>query len=346
MAQNTEAELTPDPADAGAEQPAPTRTDPVGEGMPAEAAPRRSSALPLILGGVIAAGLGAGAAFYAGKLYPALLSEPADTSVDARLAAQAAEIAALTDRLAALPQGQTPDSETAAALSDVLARQKALEEGLATLSERVARLESLPLGQSGASTLDIAAATEAATKAARAAEEEAARLKAEAERATRRATLIAASGELTAALESGAALQPGLDLLQGTGLAVPAALADVAQGAPTLRALRDTFPGAARDALAISLRATADGDLWSRFTAFLRSQTGARSLAPVAGDDPDAILSRAEGAVVSGDLETALGELAALPPDGQARMAEWMGLANRRLAAEKALAALQAEIAK
>lgn len=340
MAQTTEADVTPDPVETAAPH--------AEEAATAPSAPkaRRSGALPLVLGGVLAAGLGAGAAFYVGRLYPALVAGADNTAMAARIDAQAAEIATLNQRLTALPPpaADTASQDALAAAQKLATGQKALQDSVTGLSERIARLENAPVGGSGATTLDLAAATDAATKAAKAAEEEAARLKAEAEAATRRALLIAASGEISAALESGAALQPGLDLAQSAGVAIPPGLADVAQGAPTLRALRDGFPAAARDALALSLRAMADGSLWSRFTAFLRSQTGARSLAPVAGDDPDAILSRAEAAAVAGDLQTALDELATLPAEGQARMAEWAGLANRRLAAEKALAALQAEI--
>lgn len=340
MAQTTEADATSDPA----VEPDPQDTPQPGQQPPAA---RRSIALPLVLGGVVAAGLGAAAAYYAGQFYPALVTGSDSGAMTARIEAQAAEIAALNERLANLPATVAPDttSQEALAATQVLTKgQQALKDSLASLSERVARLENAPVSSSGATALDVAAATEAATQAAKAAEEEAARLKAEAEAATRRASLVAASGELSAALESGAALKPGLDLAQSAGVAIPPALADVAQGAPTLRALREAFPPAARDALALSLRATADGTLWSRFTAFLRSQTGARSLAPIAGDDPDAILSRAEAAVVAGDLQAALDELAALPAEGQERMAEWAGLASRRLAAEQALAALQAEI--
>ena len=111
-----------------------------------------------------------------------------------------------------------------------------------------------------------------------------------------------------------------------------------------MAALRAGFAPAARDALTASLAETAGGSFWNRTTAFLRSQTGARSLTPRAGSDPDAILSRAEAALGAGDLGAALTEVAALPPAGQARMAEWQGLAERRLAAAQAIAAMAAQV--
>ncbi|MCB2133097.1 MAG: hypothetical protein KDE02_09510, partial [Rhodobacteraceae bacterium] len=65
-----------------------------------------------------------------------------------------------------------------------------------------------------------------------------------------------------------------------------------------------------------------------------------RSLTPRAGDDPDAILSRADAALKAGDLAAAIDEIAALPEGGKAVMAEWVGLAQRRMAALAAVSAL------
>ena len=101
--------------------------------------------------------------------------------------------------------------------------------------------------------------------------------------------------------------------------------------------LQESFVEAARDALVLSMRETAGDGIWSRLGAFLRSQTGARSLTPRAGTDPDAVLSRAEAALANGDLSAAITELDGLPEEGKARMSEWIALADRRL---KALAAL------
>lgn len=354
MAQTTEAEATPVPEpevlspevpDAVAEPSRAETSPPPAKASPAEA--RRGGFVPLVLGGMIAAALGAGASLYALRLSPGLSTDNGSAALAERIAAQDTQIAALKETLAALPVASAPSETSAQALEtlkDIVTRQQALDAGLKDLTSRIARIENAPVGSAGGTALDVAAATEAVTKAAKEAEAEAAKLKAEAEVATRRAALMAATGQLAAALESGAPLQPALDLLEQSGVAAPAGLTDVAQGAPTLRALREAFPPAARDALALSLRATADGNLWSRFTAFVRSQTGARSLAPVAGTDPDAILSRAEAAVVAGDLPAALAELSALPPEGQARMAEWAGLASRRQAALTALATLNAEV--
>jgi len=63
---------------------------------------------------------------------------------------------------------------------------------------------------------------------------------------------------------------------------------------------------------------------------------GARSVAPREGDDPDAVLSRAEAAVRSGDLDTALTEIAALPDVAQSAIADWQANAETRLEAKSA----------
>jgi hypothetical protein len=84
--------------------------------------------------------------------------------------------------------------------------------------------------------------------------------------------------------------------------------------------------------------------MMGRITAFLRAQTGARSLTPREGNDPDAILSRAEAALREGDLVATLAELDALPAEGAARLAEWRAQAEARLAASQAVAELVASL--
>jgi hypothetical protein len=170
------------------------------------------------------------------------------------------------------------------------------------------------------------AAEEAAAREAAAAEEAEA-TRAAAEAAAAAAAREAAQTSILAALDSG---EPYADFL--TGLDVPPALSGpAADGVPTLTELVDSYPEAARAALDSSIRANVDGTALDRFTAFLRVQTGARSLEPREGDDPDAILSRAEAAVRAGDLAQALTEISALPEEGQAAMADWTQSARMRL---------------
>ncbi len=191
---------------------------------------------------------------------------------------------------------------------------------------------------------DIAATASAATEKITAAEAEASRLRDEAEAVSRQGAARAALSRIQAALESGSALESALDDLRAAGVEVPQALAEQGQGVPSLESLRAAFPSAAREALAISLKETAGGGTWDRVTAFLRSQSGARSLSPRAGEDPDAVLSRAEAALSAGALAGTIEEIGQLPPGGQARMAEWVDMAKRRIAATDAAATLAKEL--
>ena len=75
---------------------------------------------------------------------------------------------------------------------------------------------------------------------------------------------------------------------------------------------------------------------------FLRVQTGARSIEPREGSDPDAVLSRANAAVETGDVAGALTEIGSLPQPAQDAMATWIGRAKIWTDANAALVALAA----
>ncbi|RDW12912.1 COG4223 family protein, partial [Paracoccus thiocyanatus] len=112
---------------------------------------------------------------------------------------------------------------------------------------------------------------------------------------------------------------------------------------PTLAQLRTSFPAAAREGLAAALKdAPQNQGALGTIGSFLRVQTGARSVEPRQGGDPDAILSRADAAVNAGDIKGALGEIAALPQSGQAAMAGWTTGAQAWVEANAALAAMAA----
>jgi hypothetical protein len=96
-----------------------------------------------------------------------------------------------------------------------------------------------------------------------------------------------------------------------------------------MASLSADFPDAARSALAATRAqdATSGGvDLG----AFLTRQLGVRSVTPRDGDDPDAVLSRAEAALKSGDLTGALAELEALPDVAKSEMSGWLDQAQTR----------------
>jgi hypothetical protein len=292
-------------------------------------------------------------------LAPTADGQPAD----ARLAEQAAEIAILRDQIAALSAAPAADPALADRLTALESREDPAPR-LAALEDRLAALESAPLANGspalatrlnalqaeiaalrttgGQVPEDVLAAAEQAEARLKQAEARAAELMQQAKAASDQATRAAALDRIRAALDSGAPYAGALPALQGAEVpAVPAVLADHAQtGLPTLPQLRASFPDAARAALESALRANM-GESWTdRVSSFLRSQTGLRSLTPRDGDDPDAVLSRAEAALAQGRLADALAELDALPDAAKPALKDWAATATLRLSAESAVAAL------
>jgi hypothetical protein len=269
----------------------------------------------------------------------ALEEAPAPSAAPVDLAPIEAQLTQIIDRLKAV-EGRVTEVESRSAMTEgTSATSPEMEAAVASLRQEIDSLK----GAGAAATADIEAmAAEAQARLAEA-EERATQLKADAEATAQKALARAAVGRVQAALESGAPFETALADM--ASFEVPPVLRDAAAGGIASRAaLEDAFPTAARAALEASLRANA-GESWTeRMGAFLQSTTGARSLTPREGNDPDAILSRAEAAVKADDLRAALGELAALPPEGQAAMADWVAQANRRLEAVQAAADLSTAI--
>lgn len=345
---------------------------------------RRGGFFPLFLGGVCAAALGFAAAIYVlPKVPPEWLPFPlTDTAAQdaqaARMEAMAqdiarlkqapapvdkaaldAELARLRDEIAARPAATTTDlGPLEARLTDLETRLTVLEKrpvagGAASSSAIDAlnrELEALraqvaqQAGNGGAEADRITAAAAEAQAQIKAATDEAAKLKTEAEGIARQAKAESALRLMQAALESGAPFTAALEDLTAAGVEVPAELQQDAQGIPTLDQLRISFPEAARQALSVTLPPASDAGALDRLGTFLRGQTGARSLTPREGNDPDAILSRAEAALSQGDLAATLAELRALPVEVQGPMTDWIKLAEKRLTALEAAAVLSAKM--
>ncbi len=235
-----------------------------------------------------------------------------------RIDTVSAEIGSVTAKITDIEQRLTdvekrPISEGADVTGAVEAYQRELEAMRSELSEQRSRNEEMTASISSVAE-DARAEIEAATDRAKAVETRAAMLR------------------IQAALETGGGFATALGELGDVD--VPAPLRDVAtNGVVSLSDLQKTFPQAARDALAASISANAGEGTANRLGSFLRSQLGVRSLEPREGDDPDAILSRAEAATASGDLETALQEIGALPQPGQDALGDWAAGAKARLTA-------------
>lgn len=331
----TPADLAPsDLAPSGA-VPKPDDTKP---SVAKTAAPK--TALHLAVGAAVALGaaaLGYGAALQfpiSGAAAPAQTDlAPLQAQIDALNSASqsnadfAAQLAALSADLNAAAALGPRITALEAALTALPKPDPNLAADLARIRERLAQTDPAPL-----------------IKAAIAAEigqvqDSAAAMVAQVETAAQTAVTISAQSALRSALDTGAPFVSAAD-----SLTLPPALADHAQtGIPSLSALKDSFPDAARAGLEAALRDNM-GQTWAeRAQNFLRNQTGARSLTPREGGDPDAVLSRIEAGLRAGNLDAALTEVAALPPAAKTAMAGWIATAQLRADALAALASVTAK---
>ena len=327
---------------------------------PAPAKPAAQSGatfIALALGGAVAAAVGFGAAQYFPKGWPLTAGAPSAelTSVMAANATLAADLGtvrqnidtlqnrlqAVTDQLAAQTESlaqvskRLSEAETAAAQKPDLAALTALQAEFETLRQTVA--DQSAQANPG---VDIAALIASTQTSLQETETRMRMLQDSTEQSARSAAIRTALMELRTALDAGAAFDLPVD--------VPAALAQTAQGVPSIADLQDMFTAPARAALAAARRANVaqDQSVWDRATDFVHMQLGLRSLSARAGDDADAILSRATASVERGDLAATLTELAALSEAGRAPLSDWIKSAQRRLAAETALVALTTAVAR
>lgn len=340
-----------------------TEKAPEPNGVPVQ---RRKPSLFLpVAGGAIAAIIGFGVA----QIMPGLWPQTDTAAIDRQLAAQATELLDLRSKLAqAASTAVVPDKDLsnrvsalettvaglqpAADTQPMISRLEAVEQSIAAMSAAVGtsdptgiaelRAEVNTLKAGGIPTAAIEKATAAIDAKLADADTKIAAIKAEAEAFAKSAAQRAALRQLQAALDTGAPYSSALADL--SDIALPAVVTDSVQsGLPTLQTLRASFPDAARAALDATHRVTSRDQSWTeRFGSFLRGQTGARSLSPREGSDPDAILSRAEANLAAGDLTAALAELSAMPAEGKAALADWTARATQR---QQAAAAIQAAIA-
>lgn len=284
---------------------------------------------------------------------------PAD--IQAMLEEQAGRIAALEAAgVAPSDAGGAPSDPDSASLAggageapvspqDLARLQEQLEQQAAKLAELEARPgidpEAAAKVQQIAEQADtlqqqISSAAEEAQAQISAAQAEATKLQEAAADSTKRAQAVAAVAALQAALDKGVTAQDAQQAFAEAGMDAPEALQ---QDIPSIETLQDSFGDASRAALRASL-STEGAQGGNMLTNFLKAQTGARSVAPREGDDPDAVLSRANARVEAGDIAAALEEMAALPDAAREApaMAEWLAGATAFSDAQAALSDLSA----
>jgi hypothetical protein len=331
---------------------------------------KKGGFVPLVLGGIVAAGIGVGSAGY---IFPnGLPFGPKPADYTSAIEEQSSRIDALSAELAAKPafDASALQASIADATSAVTAAQEQITgvaETVAAFEERLTTLEALPredgisqqmenalkemraeLNQQNAA-LEQMAPVEGELNDMRAALDaqkgelvtmiaEAQASKQDAEKTARDTLARAGVTRILVALESGAPFADALaEVEANSDIAIPEALAQTAaDGVPTLASLGDAYPNAAREALA----AVRSEDTGGGVSSFLTRQLGVRSVAPREGDDPDAILSRVGAAVDEGRISYALEIADALPEGAKAPLAEWMAQANLRLSAAREAEAL------
>ncbi len=319
---------------------------------PAQEPERKGGFVPMVLGGVIAAVIGFGGAVYFGdQLGLGADTDAALSEMTAKLAAQDEALAVLNETLAKtvdVSNGAQAASGEAAALvakmEEVLSAYTtelgSVSEAVATLEARLTEIEKRPLSE-GLNAAAIAAYERevkdlkdlvAAQKA------EATELKDKADLSAKAALARSSVTRIVAALESGAPYRAAVvDLRSSTGEGVAVVLEDYADsGVITLAALIESYPEAARAALAKAREDKVDVGTGNKLGNFLKTQFGARSVEAREGTDTDAILSRAEAALKAGDLAAALTELDTLAEGPKTVMADWVAQAQTRAAATQA----------
>jgi hypothetical protein len=322
----------------------------------------RGGIFPMLLGGIVAAAIGFAAAQYSGITgwpFGTQTSEVEELTVV--VDTQNSSIEALKTEIAELKR-QIDELPAQSDLSAIADRQTKTEtatdasiEKLDLAEQRLTDLENRPIPEVGATVEAVAAYERELTAMRQMFEAELARIEAAqkqvseaGEETTARANSAferASLARIEAALDSGAPFSDAIATLSDAGVAVPQSLTSVAKsGVPTLAQLQGDFPDAARAALSVSVTVDPEDGQISRFSAFLKAQLGTRSLEPREGDDPDAVLSRAEDALRKGDIALSITELDALPETALEQLANWIAQAQMRLDITTAVAALAAEL--
>ncbi|TNF20074.1 MAG: hypothetical protein EP318_11795 [Rhodobacteraceae bacterium] len=341
---------------------------------------RKGGFWPMAFGGILAAGLGFGAAWYLAQ------DDSFETETRAALDRHGSTLEDLAGRTAALSDA---DTATAARLDELTAGLEATQADLATaqdgLSALGTRLDGVDQGFDARITeiderltelIKRPVADNVSREAIKAYEDELERLRgsmeeqrkaiedtiaaekakiekiaAEAtqfeERALEQSRLAAARSAMArvlSALDTGEAFEAALaELAQNVDDPLEALRAVAAEGVVTQAALRERFPDASRDALR-AVRSSAPDDGGGGIGGVLERMFEVRSVEPREGDDADAVLSRAEAAVRAGDIRAALAEIDALPEVAKEVLSDWVTDAETRISALEEAQAVAARL--
>ncbi|MEM8580817.1 MAG: hypothetical protein AAGF50_06440 [Pseudomonadota bacterium] len=311
---------------------------------------RGAGAGALFFGGLAAGAVGFAAAYYG------LFQQPNPTLDDL-----VEEVGTLQSNVAALSDAPAPEpdlSPVTSQLNDLSAQLSAIDEGFKAAQSKIdaieTRLDSIesaavssqvPESAQKAFEEELNAAKDAIAAERKALADMIAESKAsesDANDAAQAAKIRTALSQVVTAVDTGEPFSEALSEIEASGVEIPAELTQVAEnGVASLTTLQQEFPDAARAALA-EARSSQAGE--SGFSGFLKTQLGVRSLEPREGNDPDAVLSRAEASLQGGLLAEALTEIEALPSEAQLPLSDWIAAATSRRDAESAAQALSASL--
>ncbi len=342
------------PEEAAIEEP------PVEPAQAAASEPARSGGFfPMLLGGLCAGAVGYGIAYF---------QWGNQDTINTALADQKAEIAELKAQIGELPpptdiaplEGQV--GEIASSVEGIAATLTDLEGQAVATTDRIVALERRPNADGTLADTALAAfeeeiqglrdqlqtqeselqsmASDAASQL-QATRDEAISIEENAVAIARKATARTVLAQVQSAIDTGAPIGALLSDLGGSlDEPLPEALTAISEGAPTLASLQESFPEQARAALSIARSEGVSGEETTGLGSFLRNQFDVRSVVPKDGATADAILSRVEASVRTGQLNDALAELAGLPEVVRGALTDWTGQAELRAAALDAVASL------
>lgn len=316
---------------------------------------RKGSTGAMLLGGALAAGLGFGASHYMNSgddFDPALMTSRVDAlKSDLDALPSATDFGALEEALATAEAQRADASQSLTGRLDDLRGQ--LDATAAQITSVEERLTSVELrGQGGdvdatavaaygreLATLRDQITAQGAELSALRAEDDAARIAAE--NARKMAAARLGLSQIEAAIAKGEPFDAALDPL-AQAVELPEVLrAAASDGVVSLDALQSDLPAAMRAALADARAAGESGeDGGGRIGSFFRSQFQVRSTDAQDGDSANAVLSRVQAAVDTGDLRAALTEIDTLPASAQAALSDWVSLARARADVQDAVQSL------
>lgn len=263
-------------------------------------------------------------------------------AADERMGELRTQLREIQERVANIPDRATA-KETEAAMA-------LLAEKIDGLAERIGDLEKRPqaVQADGASEEAVASAAADAKRNAdklAALADRLAKLEAtqesQAPEAERKQTLVVAVGQLREALNDSKPFASELESVTALGGAeVRAMTADIAphaaSGIPTAAELRKRFGPVAKKILAAE-SAPKDGDWVDKALSQASDVVSIRKVGPVEGDDPGAIVSRAEAQLAASDLQSAVDELGGLEGAPAEAAKDWLAQARARLASQRVM---------